>query len=261
MDCSASDVRAIRAPPKGSRKGENGVLLVIGGSKSYFGAPLHALRAASLFVDLGFFSPFPQNNALASQVKLANADLIVERDWRKAVKRADAILVGPGFEGTGAEKRLVDAVLRLGKPVVLDAPAIWLADKRLFGPNVAVTPHAGEFEKAFGVVAGEKSCFEQARKFNCNILLKNHGVDYVTDGKKIFSNKSGIPAMTKGGTGDVLAGLAAAFACKTPLLASLKAAAFLNGFAGRRLYKRANFAFTATDLANEIPSAFAALRK
>lgn len=261
MDCSASDVRAIKAPPTGSRKGENGVLLVIGGSKSYFGAPLHSLRAASLFVDLTFFSPFPQNDSLASRVKLANADLIVEGDWRKAAKRPDAILVGPGFEGTGAEKKLVDAVLRLGKTVVLDAPAIWLADKGLFGPNVALTPHAGEFEKAFGTKAGEKSCLESARKFNCSILLKNHGTDYVTDGKKIFSNRSGIPAMTKGGTGDVLAGLAAAFACRNPLLPSLKAAAFLNGFAGRRLYKRSSFAFTATDLAGEIPSAFAALRK
>ena len=59
--------------------------------------------------------------------------------------------------------------------------------------------------------------------------------------------------MTKGGTGDVLAGLIAALACKNnPLLATI-AGSFINKKAGDMLYTRVGPYFNATDLANQIP--------
>ncbi len=63
------------------------------------------------------------------------------------------------------------------------------------------------------------------------------------------------PALATAGTGDVLAGIAAAFACKNPLLLSAEAAAFANGFAGDCLKKRKGVYYDADDLVGEIPFA------
>ena len=259
--CRASDVAFLKRPRPGGRKGENGVLLVVGGSAEYFGAPIHALRAASFFVDLVFYSPFPENNSLARKVKVANQDVIVARDWRKAAGRADALLVGPGLAAGAKEEKLVDYCVGLGKPVVLDAGAVALVDKRELHSRVALTPHAGEFRNAFGLAVPRGASAAGVAKrvaggLGCNILLKNAGVDVVTDGEKVFLNKTGVPALTKGGTGDVLAGLAAAFACRNGLLLSLRAAAYLNGAAARELEKKRGWAFTATDLAEAVPGAY-----
>lgn len=261
--CSPGDVRRIRQPSKSGRKGDNGRILVIGGSREYFGAPIHSLRAASLFVDLAFYSPFPDNNALARKVKLANQDVIVcaPKNLTATARRCDAILLGPGMAESVASKRIVDACLSLGKPTVLDAGAMLVANRKLWrADRVALTPHSGEFKRLFGVEASAASARAMAAKWNCSLLVKNHGEDYVTDGRVVFVNKSGIPAMAKGGTGDVLAGLAVAFAARNELLLSLKAAAFLNGAAGRLLEKKKSWAFSATDLAEAVPAAFALLR-
>jgi len=65
--------------------------------------------------------------------------------------------------------------------------------------------------------------------------------------------------MTKGGTGDVLAGLIAALACKNnPFLATI-AGSFINKQAGDELYKTVGPYFNATDLASQIPKTMKAL--
>ena len=59
--------------------------------------------------------------------------------------------------------------------------------------------------------------------------------------------------MTKGGTGDVLAGLVASLACKNDLLLSAKVGSFLNKKAGEYLFEKMGYYFNSTDLVNEIP--------
>jgi NAD(P)H-hydrate epimerase len=61
--------------------------------------------------------------------------------------------------------------------------------------------------------------------------------------------------MTKGGTGDVLAGLIAALACKNDLFLAACAGTFLNGLAGDRLFKKVSYYYSASDLISEIPKA------
>ncbi|MEK7165288.1 MAG: NAD(P)H-hydrate dehydratase, partial [Patescibacteria group bacterium] len=65
--------------------------------------------------------------------------------------------------------------------------------------------------------------------------------------------RGGNSGMTKGGTGDVLAGLIAALATKNdPFLATI-AGSFINKKAGDALYKKVGPFFNASDLADEIP--------
>jgi NAD(P)H-hydrate epimerase len=65
--------------------------------------------------------------------------------------------------------------------------------------------------------------------------------------------KGGNAGMTKGGTGDVLAGLIAALACKNDPFLSTIAGSFINKKAGDELYKKVGPFFNATDLADQIP--------
>ena len=59
--------------------------------------------------------------------------------------------------------------------------------------------------------------------------------------------------MTKGGTGDVLAGLIASLACKNDLYLAAKCGSYINKKAGESLYKKQGIYFNATDLVGEIP--------
>jgi len=61
--------------------------------------------------------------------------------------------------------------------------------------------------------------------------------------------------MTKGGTGDVLAGLITALAAKNDLYLAASAGVFINGLAGDRLSKKVSHYYNASNLIHEIPRA------
>ncbi len=101
-----------------------------------------------------------------------------------------------------------------------------------------------------------------AKDFNCIILLKGQ-VDIVCPPRPPLG-EAGSPSecvevpggnsgMTKGGTGDVLAGLVAALYCKNEAFLSASCASYLNKKAGESLYKKVGYYFNASDLADEIP--------
>ena len=58
--------------------------------------------------------------------------------------------------------------------------------------------------------------------------------------------------MTKGGTGDVLAGLVGGLAAKNDPLTAALAGAYLNGLAGDRLYEKKGTFYNAEDLTEEL---------
>ncbi len=243
----------------GRQKGQNGVLTVIGGSKKYHGAPLYAIEAAAPFVDLIYFhSPQKDNRWIARRIKTkSNAFITIEKtkDLDAAVAKSDAVLVGNGLEENAQNKALINGLLRQFpiKKVVLDAGGMMLADKKLFKNRVVLTPHAGEFKRCFGLEADAQNAKKMARKHACIVLLKGH-VDSITDGRTVMQNVTGNAGMTRGGTGDVLAGLVAALASQNNLFLAAQAGAFLNGLAGDIVAKK-HRAFTADDVAEALPEA------
>ena len=91
-----------------------------------------------------------------------------------------------------------------------------------------------------------------SKKFGCTILLK--GVkDYIFTKKNIWMNETGNEGMTKGGTGDVLAGLVSALYCKNEAEIAACVGAYVNGLAGDRLKERVGIYYNASDLVEEIP--------
>jgi NAD(P)H-hydrate epimerase len=132
-----------------------------------------------------------------------------------ADRRRTCALIGPGV-GLGTEIReQVLAVLRTGKPCVLDADALTVfrdAPAALFreirGPCL-MTPHEGEFARIFET-AGDKPSRARAaaRASGATILLKGPDTIIAAADGRAAINTEGSPDLATAGSGDVLAGIA-----------------------------------------------------
>ena len=250
------EVKSLYKPTEKSHKGDNGELLIIGGSKMFHGAPLLAAKIASKIVDLVYFSSILENNELIKKIKSRLCEFItVPRDEVvNFVKKVDTVLIGSGMGISEETRTITNQLLKRfkNKRFVLDADALKVVDKKLLNKNCIITPHREEFKSLFGLAASKKAVFKMARKYKCIIVLKG-ARDYLSDGNELKANTTGNAGMTKGGTGDVLAGLIAALACKNDLFLAASAGVFINGLAGDRLKKKVSYYYNASDLINEIP--------
>ena len=231
-------------PPARSRKGDNGRLLIIGGSRQYHGAPVLSLLAARRFVDLVYFYPGEKDPYLMNAVKRV-PEVIVVRGLGNLAKM-DCILFGVGL----GKARFSLQQLKKAKKLVIDADGLKRVKGRI--PRSAIiTPHEGEFRMLFGMRGTRANIRAMAAKHIC-IILKKGPEDIISDGKRVVVNKLHNQGMTKGGTGDVLSGLVAALACKNDPFTAAVAGARINGYAGNTLRKSCGYNFSASDLANEL---------
>ena len=267
--CGVGEVKALRRPKKTSHKGENGKLLIVGGSRLFHGASMWALKTASRVVDLVFYASVEENLEVARKIKSEVFDFIGIRmeEIEDYIKEADCVLIGPGLMREEGTKKLTERLLKKypKKKWVIDAGSLQTIDNRLLNENCLITPHRKEFERLFGVKfepvgdfkfeeVKKKTLFLQsfAKKFGGVILMKGV-VDLVVSPTLWKFNLTGNEGMTKGGTGDVLAGLVAGFYCKNEAFLSACAGIFVNGLAGDRLKRRVGVWFNASDLCEEIP--------
>lgn len=274
------DIKNIYIPPHDSHKGQNGRLLIIGGSHLFHAASLWALTVASKIVDLVHYSSVPENNDLVQQAKeeFRNGIVVHRKDIDSYIHEDDCILIGPGMTRDSDTQNITNELLKKfpGKQWVIDAGALQTMDITLIPANAVLTPHHGEFEGLWSRVQNSEFRIQNdheysetdkikylAKKFHCIVLLKGErdiacsggdcGQGYCTPGECVEVT-GGNAGMTKGGTGDVLAGLIAALACKNdPFLATI-AGSLINKKAGETLYKTVGPFFNASDLANQIPA-------
>ena len=262
-------------PPRNlnSRKGDNGKVLVVGGSYMYHGAPiLSSLAALRTGADL-VYTAVPKVNAQASRA--ISPDLIVipladSKLTRGSVNKLlgqipvgiDSAAIGMGLavENIEALKLLIKSLIERDVRLSLDASALRKEILPIIkGKNVVVTPHSGEFERIFGekIPSNKKtriSTLEKlAKKNSITILLKGQD-DIITDGVMTLINAKKTPAMTVGGTGDVLSGIVASMLSRNRnVLESTASAAFLNGQAGKIIQKQFGTHMIASDLIDVLP--------
>lgn len=261
--CSAKDWLLLRKPKKESHKGDNGRLLIFAGSRQYHGSLIFAILAAVRFCDLVYVYCDKQNRTLVQRLKSATPSIIVlgKKGLKKFWKICDAFLMGPGWEDDAANRRLLLNAIKSKKPVVLDATALKMIKPNKLHQNVLITPHSGEFYALFGMKPTKRSVILAAKKYKCTILCKGPK-DLIASPSLFKYNLVHHVGMTKGGSGDVLAGLAAALvASHNSLFRSACAAAYLNGLAGIRLSKKMGNYYSALDLANELPFAAKSIEK
>lgn len=263
----------IPARKANSRKGDNGTVLVVGGSYIYHGAPiLSSIAALRSGVDLVYTS-VPKINTQSTRAISPNLiviPLVDQKLTRGAVKKLlgviprnlDSATIGMGL--AIAEKSslniLIQELLNRDVRLSLDASAL-VSDilPLLANKNVVVTPHSGEFKRLFGQIPPENqkqriSLVEKFAKENGITILLKGQTDVLSDGKTTFLNPKKTPAMTVGGTGDVLSGLVAGILAKNRnALEAAAAATFINGMAGKLVQKKLGLHITAMDLIDVIP--------
>jgi NAD(P)H-hydrate epimerase len=174
----------------------------------------------------------------------------------------DAILVGPGLGRSLKTYRLVKQVLDSGKKAILDADALNVLDDKLkekLGSNHILTPHHGEFIRAFGVKPTPANLRIIAKRYHCYIALKGQNYLVADPDGHISLNKISNAGLAKGGSGDILAGLMAAFFCKNSASLSAQAALFAVDRAGRELFKTRNYFYNSEDLGEQLPKTLAKL--
>ncbi|WP_420545071.1 NAD(P)H-hydrate dehydratase [Nitrosopumilus sp.] len=256
-----------------SRKGDNGIVLVVGGSYIYHGAPiLSSLAALRCGTDLVYTS-VPKINVAPTRAISPNLiviPLVDQKLTRGAVNKLvgaippnlDSATIGMGLaiQEKNALLNLVKSLLDRDVRLSLDASAL-IPDvlPLLENKNVVVTPHAGEFKRLFGQTVPSskneriKLVEKNAKKYGITVLLKG-STDVISNGSDTFLYSKKIPAMTVGGTGDVLSGLVAGILSKNRnTLESAATATFINGLAGKAAQKKLGLHITSMDVLEELP--------
>ena len=265
-----------------SRKGENGIMLVVGASNIYHGAPLlSSMAGLRSGVDL-VYTGVPQRNVLALRSFSPNIivlpfshdslDITSVRDLLHVLpKKPDAAAIGMGLNiaRNKALTYLINELRGMQTKLLLDASAL-IPDvlKHISGTNTIITPHLGEFMRVFSMESSIQSLVhknanlkklisivvEMAEKYGITIVLKGeYNVIASGIGGNVSVIKRSTPAMTVGGTGDVLSGLVAGLLTKLdPFLASIMGV-YLNGLAALQASKTLGLHLLATDLIDNLP--------
>lgn len=229
----------------------------------FHAASLWALEVSSRIVDMVFYSSVPENNALIKKEKeeFRNGIIVPRNKVEHYIEEADCILIGPGLpreegieKGDDDTKELTEKLFKAypNKRWVVDGGSLQVIEPKVLPKTAIITPHKREFQALFKVEPTAENAQKMAQQFNITILLKGES-DYVSSSSEVVQISGGNAGMTKGGTGDVLAGLAAALYCKNEAFLSATAASYINKKAGESLEKRRGIYFNASDLANEIP--------
>lgn len=250
------------APGVGDHKYSRGYVLVAGGAMAGAGllAAGAALRGGAGYVALA-----------AARAGTGGPHALVHRAAPDAEAlaallddvRIGAVVAGPGLGLDGDGRARLHAALDGDRPLLLDADAL-----TLLGPGglprlarravpALLTPHEGEFARLFGELPGSKLDRVRAAASRANAVVLLKGADSVAaapDGRAVIAPLAP-PWLASAGSGDVLAGIAAAQLARglDPLHAA-EAALWLHAEAARR----AGPALIADDLLGALPGALAA---
>ncbi|HLC44904.1 MAG TPA: NAD(P)H-hydrate dehydratase [Patescibacteria group bacterium] len=254
-------LKQLRLPRPASHKRDNGRLLIVAGSGRYHGSLVYAVKAASRLVDLTYVLSTPENQKLIAKMKLLTAEFMPAPEMPQQGREYDfdCILIGPGLGISDRTVSLVKRALATSMKVVLDADALNVLDdplKKLLGANHILTPHRGEFRRLFRMPPTVDNAYKMTKRYGCTIVLKGPS-DIITNPKqRIYECRGGNAGMTKGGTGDVLAGLIAALFCTNTAFVAAAAGSYINKAAGDELYRRVGTFYDAEDLVEQVPKTF-----
>ncbi|MGG5808345.1 NAD(P)H-hydrate dehydratase [Falsiroseomonas sp. CW058] len=172
--------------------------------------------------------------------------------------RVGTWVVGPGLPPDSATSALLRAAIGAGRRVVADAGALRAAagDPAALRGAAMLTPHAGEFEAVFGPAGQDRPAAARCAAAATGAVVLLKGADSIVaapDGR-LAINDNAPPWLATGGTGDVLAGIAAGLLAQgVPPFEAACAAAWLHGAAAHR----AGPGLVAEDLAARLPELLA----
>lgn len=205
-----------------AHKYHSGPTLIVGGSRSYPGAPVLSATAAARVGSGYVVAAVPQPGEFAGPAEIPAVGHDDDEALAEWLARARAVLVGPGLGRAEAARTLVRRVVESepGERVV-DADGLralkdigWL-DERDAGASLipVLTPHSGEFAYLTGEDSSDEDPVSHARawsaRWNAVLVLKGAPTIVASPDGKVVICPAGGPALATAGTGDVLAGMCA----------------------------------------------------
>ena len=267
------DVRRMLKPrSRYAHKGNFGHALLLNGSKEKMGAALLAAKACVL-CGAGLTTAHLPASSLgilqqAVPEVMCSEDLSAEHfSTLPSLLPYTTVQAGCGL---GTAESTAQALYRLlqefRRPMVLDADALNLIASHGWMDAVPagsiLTPHLREFERLFGTYEDALKRHAAQLKFSAKyqvfILLKGANSCWSSPDGNAWFNPTGNPGMAKGGSGDVLSGMMAAFLAQgyAPFECGILAA-YLHGMAGDLAAAVTGpYSLTASDLIQHLPAAF-----
>ncbi len=263
-----------------SHKGSFGHVLCICGSRSMPGAAVMAasaaLRSGAGLVTLAF----PESLYGTVSAKLTEALLMplpenengtLSDDCLKKIlaeiDKYSAVVLGCGLGVNEDTKAVVRAVIENSKaPVIVDADALNVISKDITilakkKGEVILTPHIGEMQRLTKldkeVILNDKASVARAfsEHYGVYVALKSSNTAVSIPGDdRVYINNTGNTGLSKGGSGDVLAGLIGGFAAQSfELSEALISAVFVHGYTGDAVSERTSKSgMLPTDVINEL---------
>ncbi|MBK1877885.1 NAD(P)H-hydrate dehydratase [Pelagicoccus mobilis] len=207
-----------------SEKRQHGHLAILAGSRGMPGALAMAVRAA-LQSGVGLVTVFAPESVVSQLActlpeamwrtwpETPEGGLALEGLWqiKSIAGKATALLVGPGMGNEAETQALLCEVGRYwNKPAVLDADALRpeVVDSFL-ASELILTPHDGEFKRLASVDEVSDADVLGYAKERGLTLVKKGSSTRVCDGEALYVNPTGNAVLSRGGSGDLLAGLMA----------------------------------------------------
>jgi ADP-dependent NAD(P)H-hydrate dehydratase / NAD(P)H-hydrate epimerase len=220
------DQRAAQLLPDRSpraHKGSHGRLVCVVGSLEYAGAALLAgLAAARVGTGLVALAVARSLQPLLAGrvpelVTIGLPDDAAAAEALIAARQPTALLVGSGLGEDDAQASLVERLVSIEGPLVLDGGALnilarsgdWWERVRA---AAVLTPHPGEFARLDGTAVGDEDserlerCIAAARRTGQVVVLKGARTVVAAPNGRIARAPFQNPALASAGTGDVLAG-------------------------------------------------------
>ena len=258
--------RSLPVRPRDSHKGDYGRVLILGGAVGYTGAVsmcAHAaVRSGAGLVSVGVPEAVWPILAVKQDVAMPfPADTF--RDTAEKLAWCDVCVIGPGMGRDRARLQLARDVLEaVTVPTVADADALFALSrdmgilKRTKAPLI-LTPHAGEFTRMGGVLTDDRAA--DARHFvsahGCTLVLKGHRTVIAFPEGDAHILAAGNPGMSKGGSGDVLAGVLGAMLGQIPLKEAVLTGTCVHAAAGDLCAKElGEYGMTPTDMIRALPA-------
>ncbi len=265
--------------PLDAHKYRFGRVLVVAGSDHFLGAPVLCAGGAARVgaglitvastrdVRLNVAGHLPEITFTESDVRVSDG-AVAAHALKRYLESHNAVVIGPGLGRNEATTVFVAEALRLrnrNNTLVIDADGLVALSElddwpRLLGPNVVLTPHTGELSRLLGSdLPPEKPLWEVAgglaRRWGCVLVAKGPFSCIAAPDGRVDVWPRANPALSTGGTGDVLAGLVAGLLAQG--LSTWDAARLgvgIHGLAAERIVRRRQWrTLLATDLFGEIP--------
>ncbi len=226
-----------RAPD--SHKGSYGKLTILAGCKNYRGAAAlcthAALRSGAGVITLASVEPVIQ--AVAAKLyepvyhPLAMDDngtisALALPELSELAQTSSAFLLGCGLGISESTQTLTEQLVQtISCPLILDADGINCAARRIdilrtAKGSLILTPHLGEMSRLCGKPISEikadpiSTAKEFAAEYRAVVVLKDAVTVIALPDGRVYLNTTGNAGMARGGSGDVLAGMIAAFAAQ-----------------------------------------------